>query len=168
MERRIETPVRLSSGRRLSFSPGHLLRDLGRALRLAEEVIASSGLRAASARLLTVQRQQDLYYTPFPFSPFVESSSIIITYQTYSISLLVYVSYGSYAFITKYISLLSIYDPPEASSPEATPSPEDLQPEAFASPAVPAPDLQLQSSPRCRSARADLINPTSDSNPLPL
>ena len=108
-----------------------------------------------------MQRHQDLYYTPFSFSPF-EGSSSIINHHIYSITSVIYVSYGSYAFITKYISLLSIYDPPEVPSPEATPSPEDLQPEAFASPAVPAPDLQLQSSPRRRSARADTINPTPD------
>src|SRR6266496_6825724 len=85
METQIETLSRLSSGRRLSFCPGHLLRDLARALRLGGEVIAPTDLGAASARLLTVQCHRDLYYTPFPFVPLMESSSlsIIIHIQSY-------------------------------------------------------------------------------------
>ena len=62
-----------------------LLRDLARALRLGGEVIAPTDLGAASARLLTVQCHRDLYYTPFPFVPLRESSSlsIMIHIQSY-------------------------------------------------------------------------------------
>ena len=105
----------------------------------------------ASGSLLTVQSAWTCIIAPFSFVPFIESS--IITHI--SIILVNYLSYGSYASRLKYIS--SVYDPPEASSP-------GIHSARRSSPADPctsifAPDLLLQSSPHCRSARADRINP---------